>query len=107
MRTLDWPGLLAVLITVIAIVAAGELFDRRGRKSSADVALEAVLGPVPEDVDHALCRADDCGRELCYCHQRCIGRDEPACPHHEFLCEDHRLECTDCLIDYVMDGEAA
>lgn len=106
MNALDWRDGVVVCVAALVIIAFGyrEEFRARRRQRATGPVVEAA--PAPVVIDHALCRADDCGRELCYCNRptACPGMAEPAtCTHHEFLCEDHRLECTDCLIDYVSE----
>lgn len=88
--------------TELRIAAAGW---RRRHPNPVDVAAVAVLGPVP--VDHAPCKVDDCDREVCYCEapSTCPGASEALCGHGDMVCEDHRLECTDCLIDYITDTD--
>ena len=102
----DWGGALIVAgmgaaLTAVAYVprlnawASGRVEDQ----------VAEVLGPLP--VDHAPCKADDCDRDVCYCQQPtpCPGASEALCGHGDMVCEDHRLECTDCFIDYVSDAD--
>jgi hypothetical protein len=58
-----------------------------------------ILTVVATEVDHELCRSGMCEKVLCYCRteDRCPGTVEPGCSHlGEYVCEDHRSECTDC-----------
>jgi hypothetical protein len=61
--------------------------------------------PVPFVVtDHDDCANPDCDRQVCMCDTPCPGVSERWCLHNNVLCDDCRLECTDCANDYRQDG---
>jgi hypothetical protein len=61
--------------------------------------------PVPYVVvDHDDCANPDCDREVCMCNSPCPGVSERWCLHNVLLCDECRLECTDCADDYRQDG---
>lgn len=65
--------------------------------------------PIPFTVvlDHAACEGLGCDRVICKCATGlCSGTTVQACPHHELLCDECRLHCPDCRIDYADDGGA-
>lgn len=63
-------------------------------------------------VDHAPCEGPGCGKTICCCPFSesglpCPGAVDQWCGHHNMLCEDCRIECTDCRQDARDDAGVA
>lgn len=73
---------------------------------------EAAAGIDPDEpipftlvVDHAECEQRDCDRTICCCKTGpCPNTTDQVCTHHQLLCDEHRLDCSDCLDDFRADG---